>query len=221
MKYINLVGVELEGGWKIAPPSKVHSDISVHVEDQVGDVPYQAAGEVSSEPMNLEKLSEWVYKNYPDYMNSSCGLHVHVSLKSNTDYIKLMSRDFQSYFLKKMEEWGKKTGLSDRHLFWARLLGYNNFCRKQHRPDEQILLAQKQDRDERYTQINYCYKMHKTIECRLFPMFKYSRVAMSAILAFIDCVESYLDEHREVEEFKPITIEIDKPHGDKLLCVYS
>jgi hypothetical protein len=170
--YIEKVGVEMEGGWNYKPDNLKY-DQSVEVESMY-------RGEVSSPPTsyeNLQYLFEWMRKWYPQHVDASCGFHIHISLKNTLYYSQLMSEEFYEYFLQKTEEWGKKKEEQkyDMSLFWKRWRGDNKFCRRIFRADEQSIVKDKQSC--RYSHLNFCYTMHQTLECRLFPMFQSKRIA--------------------------------------------
>jgi len=182
-KYINLVGVELEGGW-IVPPVGIYHDGSVS-----GVAGHK--GEFSTKPpVEPDKISHWIAQHYPDYSNQSCGLHCHISLKKVNDYMRLMTPEFQKHFLQKMEKWGKDTKIPSEHPFWSRLKGQNQYCKRDFIPNDQVTGA-----GSRYTQLNFAYYKYKTLECRMLPMFpEGSKYAISAIQTYLDCVEEFLDK---------------------------
>lgn len=218
-KFIDRVGIELEGGWY--QPSEdiedlIHEDISVKLEDKDPNKSHYW-GEIASPPLLPQDVDTWTRRHYPSIINSTCGMHVHVSLHKVGDYLKLADERFYDYFLDRFESWGLKTIKSQKHIFWMRLRGYNNFCRKQFRADEQFYMRHKND--TRYTHINYCWSMHKTLECRLFPMFKYPYVTISAINEYIQCIEDYLTNAPEVAIIEG-EFEIEAG-GDEFLCVSS
>lgn len=102
-KGIEKIGVEMEGGWE-KKPLNLYDDVSIKVTGNY-------VGEVSSPPMSLseiEKIEEWIRKNYPSFCNETCGFHVHISLRDNLDYARLMTQNFYEYFLTEIEKWGKE-----------------------------------------------------------------------------------------------------------------
>lgn len=204
LKYINLIGVELEGGWSSSNGRTIVPDGSV----RVMSAPYK--GEVQSKPSTLENLEGFVFQHAPPFIDNSCGLHVHVSFKDKVgSFLALMDDSFWQLFQKRMFEWGKKEKLPENHQFWSRLRGDNRFCKKMFQPSNQINLMQKSE--TRYTQLNYCYAMHGTIECRLFPAFSEPAKIMSAVYALVSCYEEFLDIHlsKITKEFTDIIYESD------------
>lgn len=172
-------------------------------------------GEAVSPALTYEELIQWIMTNSPDVVNNTCGLHVHVSFKSVTDYVKLMTPQFYDYFLKYMEEWGNKMGFPKGHEFWKRLNGDNKYCCKQgkkcvhknyhgeehytnHTPEEQV--KAKNWSASRYCQLNFCFLKHGTVENRLFPGFKDPRMIIAALDATLQCYESYLENLSEEED---------------------
>lgn len=174
-----LLGVEMEGGWNNHPPSRLGTDGSIR------GITSNFIGEVRSEPMRLPQLLKWVENNHPDQVNATCGLHIHVSL-NNLDTLRLCDEKFYAFFLGRFEEWGIANDADEE--FWKRLRGDNEYCRKTFAPDKQII-----GEEGRYTQLNFCaYQKHKTVECRMLPMFSDKYLSMSAIFEFVKIVKDYL-----------------------------
>lgn len=191
-KYINLIGIELEGGWKNIKTSKdviYKSDHSVEIRDYY----YDHIGEINSIPLQFEQVESWIKSYCPDKVNKTCGLHVHVSFKNFSDYVRLMDNKFYDYFIECMVNWGKEQNFPANHLFWNRLKGKNNFCRKRWTPLGQII-----DIEDRYTQLNFCFSEHGTLECRSFPAFDDPKIIYSSVCSLVNCYESYLSKSRKV-----------------------
>lgn len=169
-------------------------------------------GECISPPCTIEELRSWVAQYSPDTVNKSCGLHVHVSMKRQLDYNRLMDKEFTDFFVDYFKNWGEDMGLSKSHSFWERLEGRNRYCKKEHKANEQAAQTVKNAGGEpgkiiRRCQLNFCYNIRNedgsprsTLECRVFPAFKDSAYIMSAIENFIRCVEQYLSETESKKE---------------------
>lgn len=230
VKYIDKIGLELEGGWA-TPPFKAVTDHSVKINHQCGSFERQNChtcgcldhygyvpvngkwwqGETNSPALTLDKVAEWLKKNYPDVSNESCGMHIHLSFKSTGHYLKLMDIKFNNYFIDYMDKKAKNSPIGSS-AFWKRFKGENKFASPKFHPEKQVQVTGKGGTD-RYTHLNYCWSMHGTLECRLFPMYSSIEVAGEAIKAFIDCVESYLDTVGDFviqEEFEE-TVSVDFP----------
>ena len=182
---VHLIGVELEGGWDECPNS-YQDDGSVEC---AGDT----TGECISSPLKLVDVLRWIPRNYPEYTNDTCGFHVHTSYNDLRDYETLMERKFYDFFLARITHWGKSYPIKNR-AFWTRLDGKNSYCRKTFVPMEQALVNHKGG--PRYSLLNYCWGLHGTLECRLFPMFKSSKTAQAAVCELVDLIETYLVMHR-------------------------
>jgi hypothetical protein len=188
---IDRVGVELEGGWVSRPGNAAyHNDPSVHI--AYGTNGATIIGEMVSAPMSRwEEISDWILATHPIAHNRSCGMHVHVSFKERRSYARLMDIKFYEYFIERMKAWGERAGLKPDHLFWERLDGLNQFAEKKFRPDVQA--AQKFKAGQvRYTHLNYCFSLRKTIECRLAPVFKQARIAVTFAQELCNIYEAYL-----------------------------
>lgn len=196
-KFIQCLGGELEGGWKIKPKD-LGTDNSIRTDefynsDYIGEVRSPAFEE-------KEDLFKFMEENWPTEVTQRCGYHIHFSLKNLLFYSQLMSEQFYlNYFLKEIKRWGEEYPCTNKN-FWNRLEDGNIFCRKKFTPDVQVQLTIKND--VRYTHLNFCYGLHKTIECRLFPMFLEYQTGRSAVEVLLNCIEKYLNENpsREVIE---------------------
>jgi hypothetical protein len=198
-KYILKIGAEMEGGWDFKP-KRLGYDGSVHV-----DAPY--VGEVRSPAfLWIESLLRWIRRWHPQYVDESCGLHIHVSFRNNLYYSQLMSEEFYRYFLEKTKAWAKKKekeGL-DMDIFWDRWNGYNDYCRKRFDPESQ---AQATDKEScRYAHLNYCFSIRGTLECRLFPMFETYELSCEAVRLFYRIVNSWLRKYERAEKEEMYTL---------------
>jgi hypothetical protein len=196
-KRLDLVGVELEGGWEKAPAHEMVTDVSVHVRANY-------VGEVASAPMPAEDVLDWMVRRdiYPDVGDPTCGLHVHVSVLDNTDYARMMEDDFYTDFIAAMSKWGKEKRVPKTDEFWPRLYGENRFCRAEFRPMNQYRDGRKTE--GRRTHLNYgALAAHGTMECRMLPMFRSPRIARSAVKAYLIFVDDWLVKHGD-EEFKAV-----------------
>lgn len=194
---LNKVGIELEGGWSTVPRTVAqhHADGSVRVPRPEGVSPWHTGEYVSAPLASWAEVEEWVVGTYPQAHNTTCGMHVHISLKDPTDYARLMSPAFWTLFSERMETWGRTARLPANHPFHGRLQGLNMYCQKFFRPEVQAKERSKNYSTRvRYTQLNFTWLVHGTLECRLFPVFKSPRIALSAIRAFLTCVEDFLAE---------------------------
>ncbi len=194
LKFIDKIGIELEGGWDTVI-NGIYSDLSVKVNAPV-------KGEICSPPLSLEEIKEWLRTRVPKYIDQTCGVHVHVSFKNKvSNFLTLMDPKFYEFFKAKMAKWAAEdVKLRATHEFWKRFRGENRFCRDVFQPEKQISISHKgvldlEGHDYRYTQLNYCFSMHGTIECRLLPGFTDYDTTVSAIEALINCYEAYLTCH--------------------------
>ena len=170
---------ESERGATAGPPFKGDGSVEGITADFVG--------EAASPVLCVHEMPAWLAEYWPHKSNETCGMHVHISLTSNLNYSRLTSPRFNEYFLSEMFKWGHEINLGPRHRFWPRLEGRNTYCRKHWEPIGQMLHG-----DCRYTQLNFCYLQHGTVECRLFPMFKQLKIGTLAVYRLCEIVESYL-----------------------------
>jgi len=206
-KYINLIGVELEGSW-----ARISRDVAIVPDQSVRIVEgYRHAGELVSPPMDLESIKVWLERHIPQGVNETCGYHIHVSLKKFRDYNRLTSMRFYTLLLKRIRQWGLAADISPRHHFWQRLEGTftfttpggntRNFCRKEFLPEAQIYEVKKGgDGAARHCHLNFCYSLHGTVELRLFPAWSNYEHYVGSLQVFIDAIEEFLvaeDQRRE------------------------
>lgn len=213
-KHINKIGSELESGWY-----KPRNDLIADGSLRNGEFTNKCVciGELVTPAFeDKTQLYKFLQDNYPDESTARCSMHVHVSVNSLGNYTSCMSPKFYNdYFLPAMNKWGKDYPCKSK-LFWNRLEDGNQYCRKLFFPDKQVKLKQKGTTD-RYTHLNFAYSMHKTIECRLFPMFEKAETAISAIEALLDCFEGYLEKFPEPEEINVSGTVLDESNLDEEL----
>ncbi len=201
-KHLDMMGLEIEAGWK-ETKSNLTFDGSLRNGDFYNST---SIGELVSKPFDdKDELFKYMDENWPDEVTQKCGFHIHTSFKNINHYNELMNKKFYNYFLLEMEKWGNEYNCTNKN-FWSRLSGANNFCEKKFNPDAQTIFSGKDP--IRYTHLNYCYKMHKTIECRLFPTFTEVKTAKSAVDALINCFENYLEQNPPREIFKSKAVKV-------------
>src|SRR3990167_1168176 len=222
---VYLVGIELEGGWTKLPDGThpVH-DGSVSVEfpkdreferryNEWSKLALKAAeegrpfrvqpptrtaetGEIPSNPMELDKIEPWMKKFYPQIVNDTCGLHVHMSFKSALQYQRLMTPTYPATIIEYFTSWAKSEGLKDSHPIWERLSGKNRYCKHEFHAQQQV--TSKKDHNQtrpghRYTIVNYCYSVHGgTLECRLLPMFETAAQGIRAVEHVLAITNAFL-----------------------------
>lgn len=196
---IDRVGIEIEGGWTAQPPGvTVGHDGSV----SVPGAPIQ--GEIKSLPMSrFDTVERYVLDNWPQMTHASCGLHIHISLRSQHHYACLMDKRFYDFFLARMQAFGTAHDIKNPN-FWARLRGQNRFCERVWRPERQVEITYKDS--VRYSQWNFCFAQHGTAECRMLPTFKKKELAVKAIREILTIVEEWLEKAPEAVEVEAVEL---------------
>jgi hypothetical protein len=169
-------------------------------------------GELPSEPMELEKLPIWLKKYYPQQVNATCGLHIHMSFKSAFHYQRLMIPQYPLTIVEYLFRWAHKEELSQDHPIWPRLKGDSEFCQPVFDPDRQARRIKKEyNRHEpgnRYSMINFCFGTHGTLECRLLPMMDNADQGLRAVQTVIDVTNACLvDKRRETRLVSEVVID--------------
>lgn len=223
---VHLVGVELEGGWRRRREDVIR-DGSVHMDEPPDEViraanayPQTARclkileeyeknrprsiGELPSKPMTVKDMPLWVRENYPEFVNQTCGLHIHMSFRLPYHYMLLMRGDFQDVVVDYVRRWAEKKDLEPTHPIWPRLRGESTYCQLKYLGDAQAALGRKHyERDapvHRYTAINYSWGTHGTIECRLLPMFPSADLGIEALQEIIAITNAFLVSEARKEE---------------------
>ena len=195
---IEKVGIELEGGW-----NQVNTDAKngrFVPDSSVCQLNFRNVGELVSLPIPLKgdykPVDKWLVDNYPDGLNHTCGLHVHMSFDSAINYMRLLRPEFPATVVKIFSDWATREKLRLDHSLWERLQGKSIYCQHQYQGDDQLANNRK-DYDKgrkghRYTVINYAYNRTGTLECRLLPMLDTVDQALSAVHELLDATNSFL-----------------------------
>lgn len=186
---IATIGLELEGGWAT-------NIRGLKRDGSVSGINSDYQGEVASPPIKgYDEAVAWLRANYPQEVNNTCGFHVHVGL-APLHYSRLMCEEFNSKFLAAMEDfWNCHRGATGFDLFRSRLDGQNAYCQKVFRPEQQLWRNEAYgDRGSlpRYSQLNFCFGRHGTLECRLFPCFPSVVHSIEGMKAFMDSINEFL-----------------------------
>lgn len=206
------VGVELEGGWSALPNGiTLEHDGSVSVRQTVPN-PNFKSGELPSGILEPSKVEHFLAEFYPDTINDSCGMHVHMSFKSAFHYQLLMTPSYQATMIDYLKKWATEQNIPLTHVIWKRLAGQNQYCKLEYFADEQAAAPNKSysrtGGAHRYTAINYSHKQHSTVECRVLPMFDDKKKAIKAAKAVLDITNAFLAKQKKKEEKYISTIDI-------------
>lgn len=153
-------------------------------------------GEIPSPVMPPSELGVWMRRYYPQVVNESCGLHVHMSFEKALLYQRLMVPAYQATILDYVTRWAKQEKLPSSHPLWSRLRGESIYCQHKFWPDHQVTTRGK-DHDQRreghrYTVINFCYQTNGTVECRLLPMMDTAEQGIRAVQLILDITNAFL-----------------------------
>ena len=209
---IKKMSIEVEGAFS-KKPLKYDHDPSVSVESDyitnkegVRSALHQYFGEskslICANETTLREYVNELYEKFDLKFNSSCGLHIHIQLKSNDDYSKLMKMEFYSYFLDWLDWFCMTYQVNHGHRFYKRIAGKNHFAERRFNPDDQY--NERSKGGDRYCFINYCFNCirgfegragsHKgrTAEFRVFCMFQDQKMTLHLLREFRKMVNAYL-----------------------------
>lgn len=190
---VALIGVELEGGWIKLPAGvkQLEHDGSVFG----GRIPPGVShiGELPVGPVPREAMPELMKTHWPSKINTTCGMHVHMSFDRLFHYHLLMVPEYQETVLHYLTLWAKEQGFKEDHHIWGRLKGESRFCQKKFWPDAQAGTKRKgHDQNvhgHRYTVIHYCGRQN-TIECRVLPMLPKLSQAINAVNRVVEITDA-------------------------------
>jgi len=233
---IALCGIELEGGWH--EPVKYHdirNDASVKfpvpIQKYVIDpqtlqktlwtdpnpqpYPRYDKGEIVSEKLTVAQVETFMRLAYPQLVNETCGLHVHMSFHHKLNYSRVMSEEYMRFVIQELKTWGEQNNIPPDHMLWNRLnpdhAWTRQHCAHTFLGDKQVL-SKKKDYNSRglphsrYTFINYPEAMLHTVECRGLPMFEKVDEAISAVMCVLTTTNRFLSRIRQREQKVPAQI---------------
>jgi hypothetical protein len=236
---INMVGIELEGGWdstrplvnqqiirdgsvKFDPPQDVIKAINAYpptdkqiklVEEWKAKPRPQYIGELPSPPIKPDIVEKWVKVHFPNFVNKTCGLHIHMSFHHAFHYMVLMTSEYQERIVEYLRLWASKEDLPRTHPLWERLEGKSEYCQLLYIADAQSRLERKAyDRNvpvHRYTAINYSHATHGTVECRLLPMFDSAEQSIRALKEVMAITNAFLVSTARREEKHEVLVKFD------------
>lgn len=190
-KYIQSVGLELEGGWNKSIDN-LQIDYSLKKDQFISS---RSVGEIVSSPFYVkQEMLNFISDNWPTETPRCCGYHIHIRFNHINAYSKCMELPFYEAFLNAMEKWGNDYPCTN-DFFWNRLRDQERFCKRAFRAEQQAACKTKDEArndDLRCTQLNYCFGLHGTLENRLFPMFICSETAQHATIFYLDFVDNFL-----------------------------
>mgnify|MGYP001592519843 CR=1 FL=1 len=148
--------------------------------------------EFQTKPGSLGEQIRILQVLYPDYTNSTAGMHVHLSFRDGGHgaATALGDQKFFAFWAARWNAWGKR--LAVKGQFWKRLKGENKYTSVNTMNDWSIN-KELSNTVERRRQINFqSWTKHSTVEFRLLPMFRDQKVAISAVCELVSIVEDWM-----------------------------
>lgn len=177
----------------------------VEMEQRLKKLMPKYKGEIPSPPLLVADVEAFIKQCYPDKVNATCGLHVHMSFAHRLNYARIMTPEYMQAILKNLREWAEEEKLGADHPIWPRITKPNHdHCAHQYLGDAQVKMRKKDYHSRgtahsRYTAINYCYAQHRTVECRLLPMMETSDQAVRGVNRVLKTTNQFLAAIRQRE----------------------
>jgi len=212
MSTFKAVGIEIEGGWKnverVAKWFKSDSSAVVpgyqhvhnlHKGDYLINPPKTpVSGEVNSEPYaQTGSLHSWIERAHPDGVADTCGVHIHTSFNTLTDYAKIMTETFYNRLTARMMRFGNEevNGKDAAETsFWRRFWGFNGYSQ---RGFVHVLYGNKNwgVNYGAFRGDNEGLRKYKTFEMRIFPSFARAETTHKGVEAYLEVINETLNEH--------------------------
>lgn len=183
-------------GWTNLPSAEFPD---LHYPPWIGEIPGPPGG------LGMDEWEKWMRDRYPQFVNETCGLHVHMSFKYRLNYMRLMRPEFTTAIIAGLKDWGESEKLPATHPLWGRLNNPNHdHCAHTYLGDAQAQVPTKDFRSRgmphsRYAALNYCWAQHQTLECRLLPMMEKADQAVSAVKAVFHITNTFLSHVKDRE----------------------
>lgn len=173
--------------------------------------------EYISRPMLMEEIEMFINQTEELYdmiveMNSTMGLHIHVSANTEEGYSMDLIKSFRFY-----EYFMDIVKSSDLYQDSERFQERMDDCRWCHPMDEDVLAANVDRNEERYQRINYRPLRHQgTVEFRLFPAMDTAEEVVRAVKLTCNAIDSWIQD--EKYEFTSET-SCSSEKGEKVVTV--
>jgi len=201
------VGIEIEGGFKESIKTSkrrdkdftITRDGSIHTYEQ-GSYDYEVVTKPFKNLAKLRNTIKHIYK-YVVEANHTMGIHIHIAVKDR-DYYKLHSYDFVKYFEQKIRDLDSETLIKRFN---------NSYCKPYDDARQFSRIANRQayydyKDSSRYYFINFCYKLHGTIEFRIFNVTKDPERAYSYVRFVVKTVNDFLSK-KKLQKFTETLVE--------------
>lgn len=229
--HIKLIGVELEGsfgdGKLTGKPDRFGSQPRIYPWNELSHVTFEddgsihdlppVTGEAILGPLPPEECFKLIPACYPKAANASCGMHFHMSFSRPYAYQLAMHADLQDRIFEALRKWVSSLRAGDVPLGTPeRLSGQHKHAQQVFFADLQARMTDKayhRDRalpGHRYTGIAYPWSAHRTIECRILPVFPRADTSIEAIKLVLDTTRQFLLDHAKRE---PVFEETLKARG--------
>lgn len=158
-------------------------------------------GEVVSKPLaNYKDVVRFLNDCWPDKSNKTSALHFHLSFLDSSYYSCLMEQSFGIYFRECLQKFAVENNLNQvmQSRIFNKCEHSQYYCKDNFIPLNQVYVKQKIWHDNspnRYTILNFCYGLHKTMECRVFSSHTKLKIGIDCWKWLAKTVEDYLDNN--------------------------
>jgi len=196
--------VSIDGDYETIEDKRTKKGIKKAIHNYFGE----SKSDLCTNDLMVKKYIFEMFELHLVKTNSTCGFHIHILVRSMSDYNKLMKQEFWSYFLIWLDWFSMTYEINNNHRWFNRIgqigSSANNYCQRRFNPNGQINISNKYDGD-RYTFINYPRDVMrkikgksrrckgKTIEFRVFCLFKSKWLSYELIRQLKKMVNGYLN----------------------------
>lgn len=160
--------------------------------------PNYRCGEWSSPPIFPTRLTTWashLTEFWPDSVNDSCGLHMHLGLRTPRDYARLIDigTSFANNLVTMLRDNFESSWRSwpERRYALRRLEGTNQYCEIMH--DENYPTQQFLGSGSRYTAVNFtAFRRYGTVELRILPAIRHADRGIEMLTTVLNFSDNFL-----------------------------
>ena len=196
--------VSIDGDYETIEDKRTKKGIKKAIHNYFGE----SKSDLCTNDLMVKKYIFEMFELHLVKTNSTCGFHIHILVRSMSDYNKLMKQEFWSYFLIWLDWFSMTYEINNNHRWFNRIgqigSNANSYCQRRFNPNAQINVSDKYEGD-RYCFINYCRDVMrrikgksrrckgKTLEFRVFCLFKSKWLSYTLVKELKKMINAYLN----------------------------